>query len=66
MVNDWIGRIFSFFNFKVRGEFLLKGGEILEIIIFLEDSLMVLSFLFSNRYVKNIDMLFLGFLGDIF
>lgn len=58
VVNDWTGRILSFSNFKARGELLLKGGETSEIITFLEDSLMILSSLLSNRYRENTDMLF--------
>ncbi|XP_056012226.1 dynein axonemal heavy chain 8-like [Ostrea edulis] len=50
VVSDWTGRILSFSNFKSRGELLLKGAETSEIITYLEDSLMILSSLLSNRY----------------
>lgn len=49
VVSDWSARELSFSNFKARGELLLKGGETSEIVAFLEDSLMVLSSLLSNR-----------------
>lgn len=41
--------MFSFVIFKNWGELLLKGGEIIEIILLLEDSFMVLGLLLSNR-----------------
>lgn len=46
---DWSNRIFNFSNFKSRGELLLKGDTTQEIVSAMEDSLMVLSSLLSNR-----------------
>lgn len=50
VVAEWEGHIFTFSLFKARGELLLKGQDIQEIIAFLEDSLMILASLVSNRY----------------
>lgn len=52
MIADWSAQNFSFGNFKNRGELLLKGTETAEIISKLEDSMMVLSSLLSNRQVE--------------
>ena len=48
---DWSSQILTFSNFKARGELLLKGADTSEIVTLLEDSLMVLGSLLSNRYV---------------
>ena len=46
---DWAVQNLSFSSFKTRGELLLRGEETSEIIALMEDSLMVLSSLMSNR-----------------
>ena len=50
VIADWSNQNFQFSNFKTRGELLLKGDVTAEIIALMEDSLMVLSSLMSNRY----------------
>ncbi|XP_075877996.1 dynein axonemal heavy chain 8-like [Nelusetta ayraudi] len=46
----WRNQVLSLMTFKDRGELMLKGGETGEILGLLEDSLMVLGSLLSNRY----------------
>ncbi|KAL1516507.1 hypothetical protein ABEB36_000416 [Hypothenemus hampei] len=50
VIADWAVVELQFSNFKTRGELLLKGTETGEIITILEDSLMVMNSLLSNRY----------------
>lgn len=49
VIADWAVVDLSFGSFKARGELLLKGTETGEIIMLLEDSLMVMNSLLSNR-----------------
>ncbi|XP_075954128.1 dynein axonemal heavy chain 8-like [Anarhichas minor] len=46
----WSSQNLSLMTFKDRGELMLKGADTSEILTILEDSLMVLGSLFSNRY----------------
>ncbi|XP_039248303.2 dynein axonemal heavy chain 5-like isoform X1 [Styela clava] len=50
VISEWGGHEFVFGNFKSRGELLLRGDHTTEIVTALEDSLMILSSLMSNRY----------------
>jgi len=49
VISDWNNQEFTFSNFKSRGELLLRGDTTSEIVSLMEDSLMVLSSLMSNR-----------------
>ncbi|XP_067147242.1 dynein axonemal heavy chain 5-like [Apteryx mantelli] len=50
VISEWSTQAFTFGQFKTRGELLLKGSDILEKIALVEDSLMILGSLMSNRY----------------
>lgn len=49
VISEWLGINLTFANFKNRGELLLKGQETKDILSQLEDSLMIVSSLFTNR-----------------
>ncbi|XP_037644332.1 dynein heavy chain 8, axonemal-like isoform X1 [Sebastes umbrosus] len=46
----WSSQLLSLMTFKERGEVMLKGSDTAEILTNLEDSLMVLESMMSNRY----------------
>ena len=49
VIADWSNQNLSFTQFKARGELLLKGAETSKIVGIMEESLMVLGSLLSNR-----------------
>lgn len=49
VVADWSAHNLAFSNFKTRGELLLRGEDTSEVISLMEDSLMILGSLMSNR-----------------
>ncbi|MBN3299228.1 DYH5 protein, partial [Amia calva] len=50
VIAEWSGHAFTFAPFKSRGDLLLKGSDTTEKVVLMEDSLMVLASLMSNRY----------------
>ena len=52
VIADWGGMSFQFSSFKNRGELLLRGDTTGEIVSLMEDSLMILGSLLSNRYAS--------------
>ena len=54
VIADWSVQNLSFGTFKTRGELLLKGAETSEIVSLMEDSLMMLGSLMSNRWVWSV------------
>ena len=54
VVIEWNSQQLFFVNFKTRGELLLKGAETMETVALMEDSLMVLGSLLSNRYICSV------------
>jgi len=53
VIADWSAQNLAFNNFKTRGELLLRGEETSEVISLMEDSLMILGSLMSNRYADH-------------
>ena len=51
VIADWSAHNLAFGNFKTRGELLLRGEDTSEVISLMEDSLMILGSLMSNRLI---------------
>lgn len=49
VINEWDNKTLTFSSFKTRGELLLRGDSTSEVIASMEDSLMLLGSLLSNR-----------------
>lgn len=65
VIVDWSQVNIELARFKTRGELLLKGDRTLEIVAQLEDSLMMLNSLASNRYNKPFKKDVLLWLGKL-
>jgi dynein heavy chain len=50
VINEWSGHEVTFSTFKTRGELLINAADVGELMTLMEDSLMVLGSLMSNRY----------------
>ena len=50
VMGEWKNHELTFTVFKARGELLINAADISELVVLMEDSLMILSSLMSNRY----------------
>jgi dynein heavy chain len=50
VIKEWSAHVVTFKSFKTRGELKINSAEINELITVMEDSMMILSGLMSNRY----------------